>query len=80
MREYPLSDIKEGEKFYITKLLTKGKLRQRLLDLGFVPGTETECVRISPFGDPKAFFIKGAVIALRKEDSAEILGVRNFAT
>ncbi len=80
MWEYPLSNIKKGEKFYITRLLTKGELRQRLLDLGFVPGTKIECVRISPFGDPKAFSIRGTVIALRKEDSEAILGVKNFAT
>ncbi len=80
MREYPLSDIKKGEFLYITRLLTKGELRQRLLDLGFVPGTKIECVRISPFGEPKAFFIRGSVIALRKEDSEAILGVKNFAT
>ena len=80
MREYPLSDMKKGECFYITRLLTKGELRQRLLDLGFVPGTKIECVRISPFGDPKAFFIRGSMIALRKEDSEAILGVKNFAT
>lgn len=78
MREYPLSDIKKGERFYITKLVTKGELRRRLFDLGFVPGTKTECVRISPFGDPKAFLIRGAVIALRREDSGTVLGVRNF--
>ena len=71
-----LSDIKKDEHFLIKELLTKGELRQRLFDLGFVPGTKLECVRISPFGDPKAFLVRGAVIALRKEDSAAILGVK----
>ncbi|MBE6900656.1 MAG: ferrous iron transport protein A [Ruminococcaceae bacterium] len=78
MQEHPLSDIKIGERFCITKLLTKGELRQRLLDLGFVPGTKIECARISPFGDPKAFLIRGALIALRKEDSETILGGEEF--
>ena len=76
MREYPLSDMKKGECFYITRLLTKGELRQRLLDLGFVPGTKIECVRISPFGDPKAYSVRGTVIALRNKDASSVLGVK----
>ena len=76
MRQIPLCDIKKGEHLVIEKILTEGKLRQRLMDMGFVEGTKVKCVRISPFGDPKAYLIRGAVIALRKEDAATILGVK----
>lgn len=76
MRQIPLCDIKKNEHLVIEKILTEGKLRQRLMDMGFVEGTKVKCVRISPFGDPKAYLIRGAVIALRKEDAATILGVK----
>ena len=76
MRQIQLCDIKKNEHLVIEKILTEGKLRQRLMDMGFVEGTKVKCVRISPFGDPKAYLIRGAVIALRKEDAATILGVK----
>ena len=76
MRQIPLCDIKKNEHLVIEKIMTEGKLRQRLMDMGFVEGTKVKCVRISPFGDPKAYLIRGAVIALRKEDAATILGVK----
>ena len=48
-------------------------MRRRLLDIGLTPDTVVECVGKSPAGDPKAFLIRGAVIAIRSEDCAEIL-------
>lgn len=41
-------------------------LRQRLLDLGFVPGTRVEVLFASPLGDPVAYRVEGAVVALRR--------------
>lgn len=76
MENFSLCDIKKGERLVIKKLKTKGMLRKRLLDIGFVPETEVECVRISPFGDPKAYSVRGTVIALRNKDAVSILGVK----
>ena len=47
-------------------------MRRRLLDIGLVENTRVECVGQSPSGDPKAFLIRGAVIALRLSDCAMI--------
>ena len=76
MQYFSLSELKKGDSFVIKEIKTSGSFRQRLLDIGFVPGTKVKCVRISPFGDPKAFFIRGTVIALRNCDSKNILGVK----
>ena len=76
MRNFSLSDMKKGEQMMIKNLETKGELRQRLMDIGFVPGTKATCVLVSPFGDPKAYLVRGAVIALRKKDAATVLGVK----
>jgi len=46
-----------------------GSTRTRLLDLGLVNGTSIVPVLKSPLGDPTAYRIRGAMIALRKEDS-----------
>lgn len=68
-----LFELKTGEKCLINKILLLGSMRRRLLDIGLIENTEVECVGESPCGDPKAFFIRGAVIALRREDCEQIL-------
>lgn len=45
---------------------------QRLRDLGLVEGTRVKCVLKSPLGDPAAYRVKGAVIAVREQDAASI--------
>lgn len=57
---------------YIQSLNSKGNLRRRLLDLGFVAGNHVTAVLESPLGDPVAYSIMGSIIALRQEDASEI--------
>jgi len=68
-----LNDLRIGQKVKITSLLSKGSIRRRLQDIGLIEGTQVECLLKSPAGDPVAFLIRGAVIALRSEDSSNIL-------
>ena len=42
------------------------------MDLGFTEGAKVTVIRKSPIGDPTAYRIRGAVIALRKEEAALI--------
>lgn len=49
-----------------------GELRRRFFDLGIIEGTIIKVLYISPFGDPKAYLIRGAVIAIREEDGEKI--------
>ena len=44
-------------------------MRCRIFDLGFVPGENILCVLISPFRDPKAYKIRGNVIAIRNVEA-----------
>ncbi len=46
--------------------------RRRLMELGFVPGAAVSAVQASPWGDPVAYGVCGAVIALRKADARQI--------
>lgn len=68
-----LSDTVLGSKYIIKKINVEGSIKRRLLDIGLIEGTEVENVLISPLGDPMAFLIRGAVIALRCEDSKNIM-------
>ena len=42
---------------------------RRLTDLGLVRGTRVTCILRSPAGDPCAYLIRGALIALRRADA-----------
>lgn len=68
-----LNDINPGEHAIVSKIQTTGSMRRRLLDIGLVENTDVECIGRSPGGDPSAYLIRGAVIAIRSEDSRDIL-------
>jgi len=68
----PMSSLEPGKTGRILELMNLGSLRQRLLDLGLVPGTSVERLMNSPIGDPVCFRIRGAMIALRMEDADQI--------
>lgn len=68
-----LKEILPGDFAVVKEIITDGDMRRRLLDIGLIPGTRVECIGKSPGGDPKAFLIRGAVIAIRAEDAAGII-------
>ncbi|WP_367568330.1 ferrous iron transport protein A [Lacrimispora sp.] len=74
-----LTDLKRGEKAVIATLSACNDMRRRLQDMGLIEGTVVECLGKSPLGDPTAFLIRGAVIALRSEDSGNVLVSRTGA-
>ena len=64
-----LSTLQEGESAYVTQVSAGPAMDQRLTDLGLVRGTRVTCVLRSPAGDPCAYLIRGALIALRRADA-----------
>lgn len=73
MAEQTLDNLHPGEKARILKILAKGTLRKKLMDMGVVPGSEIEAVRTAPLGDPIEFRIKGYNLSIRKQEAANIL-------
>jgi ferrous iron transport protein A len=69
----PLSSIRLGEKCRVKELISDGLVRRRMLDLGLIHDTVIEPLQKSPSGDPVAYLIRGAVIALRQEVASMIL-------
>ena len=72
MNKITLNSLNEGEIAKVCSLSASGSTRRRLLDIGLIEGTKVECLQKSPLGDPVAYMIRGAVIALRSEDSSNI--------
>jgi DtxR family Mn-dependent transcriptional regulator len=73
----PLSSLKPGEegKVLLLSRQCRGQERRRLLDLGVLPGTVIRAEMQSPNGDPTAYRIRDALIALRAEQ-AEVIRVQ----
>lgn len=68
-----LDGLERGQTAKVQSLLATGSMRRRLQDIGLIEGTQVECLQKSPAGDPVAYLIRGAVIALRSEDSETVL-------
>ncbi len=66
----PMNELSRGRSATVLGLTAQGAFRNRLLDLGLVPGTSVERVMTSPAGDPVCYRIRGAMIALRSSDAA----------
>lgn len=71
--ERTLNTLLAGERAVVKSVNINGAMKRRLFDLGLIPGTEVSCMLRSPLGDPVAFLIRGAIIALRTEDSSNIV-------
>jgi DtxR family Mn-dependent transcriptional regulator len=74
-----LSSLQVGEE---AKVLTisramRGQQRRRLMDLGVVPGTTIRAEMRSASGDPTAYNIRGALVALRKQHAQMIFIEKN---
>lgn len=67
-----LSRLRTGQKAKVQNVSATGAMRRRLQDLGVIEDTEIECVGRSPLGDPAAYLIRGAVVALRDTDAATV--------
>lgn len=69
-----LASLGLGERGVVTGLSPqcRGAQRRRLMDLGIVPGTEVTAELRSGAGDPMAYDIRGASIALRRDQASLI--------
>lgn len=73
MRAYVLSDLRPGQRGEVARVGGEPAMARRLADLGLIPGTGVTCTALAPAGDPAAYLIRGAVIALRRRDAARIV-------
>ncbi len=75
-----LSDLHLGERGEVMAISqsSRGTERRRFLDLGILPGTIITAEIASPGGDPTAYRIRDALIALRSEQ-ADLIRIRKLS-
>lgn len=67
-----LSQLQLNQIGIIEGINCKENIKRRLLDMGLVKGTKIVPVLTSPSKDPRAFQVRGTIIAIRKEDAEGI--------
>lgn len=68
-----LGSLREGETARVERITSEGSMGRRLLDLGLTEGARVTCVQKAPSGDPAAYRIRGAVVALRRADADRVV-------
>jgi ferrous iron transport protein A len=67
-----LAALRPGVRAVIEHVAAGGPIGQRLLDLGFLPGTEVRLVRRAPLGDPAVYELRGTQLCLRASEARRI--------
>ena len=67
-----LSEIPIGQVVHVTHVAGVGSFRRRLMELGLVPGTRVELLRVAPLGDPLELLVRGASLSIRKAEASAI--------
>ena len=75
-----LSTLAVGESGVVLALDTDDDMRKRLWDIGLVEGTVVQCLFRAPSGDPTAYAVRGAVLALRRRDATAVTLYRKVVT
>jgi len=67
-----LSETKPGQIVQVSGIAGESSFRRRLLELGLVPGTRVELLRVAPLGDPVELLVRGASLSIRKAEACVI--------
>ena len=68
-----LDELPVGSEGVIAAVGGDGPLRCRLLDMGLIPRTRVEKIKVAPLGDPMQIRIRGYELTLRSEDAKMIV-------
>jgi ferrous iron transport protein A len=64
-----LDEIKPGQECRIIDVNLDGATGQRLMDMGFIPGTKVKVVRNAPLIDPVDLMLRGYHVSIRHHEA-----------
>jgi Fe2+ transport system protein FeoA len=67
-----LSELKEGQAGTVVRVGGEGPFRRRLLEMGFIRGTEVYVEKYAPLRDPIELIVKGYHVSLRVNEAARV--------
>jgi ferrous iron transport protein A len=67
-----LAQLQPGQRAVIREIFSEMGQRIRLLEMGLLPGTIVECMRIAPLGDALLIKVRGALLSIRRSEAFAI--------
>jgi Fe2+ transport system protein FeoA len=67
-----LSDLRQGQTATVVRVGGDGPFRRRLLEMGFLQGTDVYVEKYAPLRDPIELILKGYHVSLRVDEAARI--------
>jgi ferrous iron transport protein A len=64
-----LGDIALDVAVTVTRVGGERAFRRRLMELGILPGTRVEVVRVAPLGDPLEIRARGCFLSIRRNEA-----------
>ncbi len=67
-----LDKMKIGQAGTVISIGGKGPIKQRMMDMGLVPGSDVKVVRVAPLGDPIELSLKGYNLSVRLNEAKAV--------
>jgi len=67
-----LGDVSVGSSVMVIAVSGEAAFRRRLMELGVLPGTRIELVRVAPLGDPMELRVRGCALSIRRDEARSI--------
>ena len=67
-----LSEVEVGGNCRVLKLTGSRAVKKRLLEMGFVKGTEIAVEKVAPLGDPMELVLRGYHLSLRRSEANDV--------
>jgi len=67
-----LSELEVSGKCRVSKVTGERSIKKRLLEMGFVKGTEIYVAKVAPLGDPMELVLKGYHLSLRRDEAKDV--------
>ena len=67
-----LSELPVGRSARVVSVGGTGRVTQRLMEMGVIPGIGVKVIKTGPFGDPIEIRLRGYSLAMRKNEAEAI--------
>ena len=68
-----LADVPVGGRAVVRAVACGRQVKRRLLEMGLLPGTHVDIVRVAPLGDPLELRLRGYALSIRRTEARGVL-------
>jgi ferrous iron transport protein A len=67
-----LGEIAIGSSVTVSHVGGERPFRRRMMELGLLPGTRVEVMRVAPLGDPIELRVRGCLLSIRRDEARAV--------